>query len=1040
MLARKAQRLGRLFFFTSGTAALIYEVIWLRLLGFVFGNTTYAVSAILTVYMAGLGLGSYWIGRRADRWTRPLRVYGWLELGIGLYASLTFFLLHVIQVLYVSFAQRFDPSPASFTFVRLALSFVILFIPTFFMGATLPILAKFYIHRKETIGSGTALLYGLNTAGAVAGTLLAGFCLLPLCGMRETLKVAVALNLGIGALACLLSKQLHAAGLEGSPLPNPSREEKIPHRRPFHLWLPVGLFISGATAMIYEVGWTRVLATVLGSSTYAFTVMLATFLLGIALGSAGAERILRRRPARWSDWAGLQMMIAFSSMATLTFFDRLGIVTVRLFALTLGYPGWLEAARFGICSALMIVPTFCFGALFPVSAALYTEDPSKVSRGVGTLYLANTLGNIMGSLSTGFLLIPTVGIYQSLRIATATGGLVGLAIAGIEGLHSKRRLATFCVATVVLFSGLWGIRGGWNQRLLTSGLHVKPYVAIGNDSNQIRALLNDWEILFYREGLNSIVSVEQYTHRALRVNGKVDASSGRDMETQLLSSHLPHLLHPNPHRSLVIGFGSGTTLRSCFAHPISKADCAEIESAVLEAAPYFDSVNYRIYKDPRARVIINDGRNHLLTEKGIYDVIVSEPSNPWMAGVASLFTVEFYELVHRRLAPGGIFCQWIQGYALDPRDFSMVIRSVKKTFPHVTLWSSLPVDFLIIASDEPIVFDLDRIQEQINRSPGLQKDLGELGIHGAAGLLASFQLGETDLEEFSKGEELNTDDRLPLEFNAPWAMYKDTEAALHQLLALHRTQPLPFIVTKGPSVSENPDLLVQVGEGHLAKDQLTVARDYFKKALDLNPQCVAAQVGLGRYYLSENQYLKAISIFEEAVALDPKSAYAYGNLGWTRWKAGDAQGALEYLQKAAAIDEQDWDTFFRQGVILGETGRWPEAAEAYQRALKLKPADLQIQIPYAHALIQSQRTEEGIRILEKLRREYRTNISITSELAEAYRKIGDISQAIAIYEELVRLNPYRPENWTQLTTLYNKQGNKQKALQALRRRRSICPF
>jgi len=314
----KAQRFGYFFFFTSGAAALIYEVIWVRLLGFVFGNTTHAVSAVLTAYMAGLGFGSYWISRRADRFEKPLFVYGLMEIGIGVYAAWTFVLLQFIQNAYTTIAITLTPGPALFAFIRLALSFLILFPPCFFMGATLPVLVKFYVHEKRTIGSGTALLYGLNTAGAVVGTVLAGFSLLPFFGLKASLQMAVVINIGIGLLACVVSRELELAGLAASATPVPQGGERggvrgeggraqergrdaLPSGGFSHLWLPAGLGISGILAMVYEVGWTRILAAVLGSSTYAFTLMLSTFLLGIALGSALAKDFLARRPARVLD-------------------------------------------------------------------------------------------------------------------------------------------------------------------------------------------------------------------------------------------------------------------------------------------------------------------------------------------------------------------------------------------------------------------------------------------------------------------------------------------------------------------------------------------------------------------------------------------------------------------------------------------------------------------------------------------------------------------------------------------------------------------
>jgi spermidine synthase len=364
-----------LFFFISGATALLYEIIWVRLLGLVFGNTTHAISAVLTAYMAGLGAGSFWVGRRADRWRQPLKAYGLLEISIGLYAALTLPLLSLIQTLYVGFAQKFDPSLAGLTAVRLALSFIVLFVPTFMMGATLPVLAKLFIRSRARIGSGTALLYGVNTAGAVLGTVLTGFLLLETLGTQSTLMLAVVLNIGIGLLACLYAGE--SATLQQVPKESPMQEtptNSVRETAPLVRWIPLGLLISGAIAMLYEISWTRMLTLLTGSSTYAFTITLSTFLLGLALGSALYQSVLRKRPARILEWGWLQLTIALFSLLTLSLFDQVGIVMVRLYALTIGSPGWLEVMRFVLCLGFILIPTLCFGALFPVSVSLYARS------------------------------------------------------------------------------------------------------------------------------------------------------------------------------------------------------------------------------------------------------------------------------------------------------------------------------------------------------------------------------------------------------------------------------------------------------------------------------------------------------------------------------------------------------------------------------------------------------------------------------------------------------------------------------------------
>ena len=1039
------KQLVYLFFFLSGAAALMYEVIWVRLLGLVFGNTTFAVSTVLTAYMAGLGLGSYWIGRFVDRWERPLAVYGYLEIGIGAYAALTFLLFKGVQILYVKADQILDMGLGFSTVIRLTLSLFIFFIPTFFMGATLPVLVKFCVRRSETIGSDTALLYGLNTAGAVAGTLLAGFLLLPFYGMRLTLAMAVTLNLGVGLLALSRAKGLPALRPKTSDDKTDAVSSKKRAVSPSgrSRWLPAGLAISGATAMMYQIAWTRALAALLGSSTYAFTLMLATFLLGLALGSAFFEKVMGRRRARLSDWGGLQLGIALSALITLPFFANIGFVMVRLYALTIGSYGWMEFMRFLLCGALMIVPTFCFGALFPVTTALYTQDPKTVGRGVGFLYLANTSGNILGSLGAGFLLIPTVGIHRTLLIAVALSGAIGVATFLSDSVRSLKRIGFVGGSCAVLLWGLWAMRGGWDHRLIMAGLQVRPSRMVVKNSIEILSELYDLEVPFYKEGLNGIVSVGQFgQERHLRVNGKTDASTALegDMPTQVLSGHLPHLLHPDPHRSLVIGFGSGTTLAAVLAHPIQQADCVEIEPAVLEAAPYFDSVNKKSYRDPRAHLILNDARNHLLVKHERYDIIISEPSNPWMAGVANLFTVEFYNLVRERLSSDGIFCQWIHIYSLAPEDVRMVVASVQKVFPHVSLWSGTLGDLLIIASPKPIRFPLDRIQEKLDRSKAIREDLAQFKIQGAAGLLSYFRLGEKDVQSYLRGAELNTDDRLPLEFRAPKSLYDTTDQLNLRALVDARTEPLPPIDTAGQSLEKRPELLAQIGEAYLNLGVTLDAKRYFQKALALDATLTEAQVGLSHCYLNEGKLFKAVALLENAERQHPKSAEVAGWLGFARGAGGDEERGVAILQKATSLDDSSWQFFFWKGELLKRLERWTEAAEAYHRSLQLKPEDLLIKLALAESLIHTDRAEEAIRMLETLRREFRTYRPIYVQLQKAHEKTGHPGGAIEAYQDLVRINPYRWDAWSTLAFLYAKEGNRQGVKWAFRNGKKVYRY
>jgi spermidine synthase len=1036
------RRIAYLFFFVSGATALIYEVVWMRALALVFGNTTHATATVLAGFMAGLGLGSYFIGRWADRWSRPLLGYGLLEIGISIYVSFTFVLIALVQSIYVSLARTFDLDPGVTALIRLLLAFAVVFVPSFFMGATLPVLVRHFIRGRDAVGGGVSKLYAVNTAGAMIGTCAAGFWLIHGFGMRRTVLIAAFLNLLIGILACLLGRG-GGATPEESVKPEVSDPSASPVRVARWVWL--GLFVSGATAMIYEVSWTRALAAVLGSTTYAFTIMLCTFLGGIALGSAAYARVLSRRDARVSDWAWLQIVLAVSAVVALPAYDWIGLLTVRLFGLTIGHPILFGLTRFGVCMGLMLIPTFCFGALFPVSVSLYARNFKVLGRDVGALYLGNTFGNLVGSVCAGFLLIPWIGIYNSQLTAVALGVVLGWgAILLHVRQHPRHALA---ISLVVMLMGPICLTRctGWDPRMVSLGLQIRPHDRLDMETNAILRSLFESDIKFYREGLNSIVSVIQHAdNTVLKVNGKTDASTGADQATQLLTGHIPHLLHKDPKRTLVIGLGSGMSLAAALAHPVESVDCVELEPAVVEAVRFFDPVNRVAYKDPRVRMIENDGRNHLLIETEPYDVVISEPSNPWMAGVASLFTVEYYQLVRARLAQGGILCQWLQAYQISPDDFRSVIASVREVFPHVTLWATLSADIIILASADPLVFDVARAQAVFEQSEHFREDLGRFGMQHPVGLLSYFVLTEQESEAFIEGAGLNTDDRLELEFRAARTLY-DRSALSVNLLALkavkrHAWPPAQF---EGAPLENRADMLTHIGEAYLGReerDYVNDARRYFARAQVVDPEYVPALTGLGRCLLRDNKQTYALSLLTVCMERDPESVDARRFAAAAAWKGGDANYAIRIYQDLVDSGSDNGYVFYRLAEALQERGRYKEAAEAYERASGQVHEALAARLGQIKCLRLAGNAVAARDAVEALRLEYRTNFSVYKELAATYRDLNEREPWVTACEDFLSLNPYQYQVWADLALLRKALGDDAGARLAIQKGRAAYRY
>ena len=467
-------------FLCSGATGLIYEVLWTRILGLVFGHTVFAITTVLAAFMAGLGLGSYLFGGVADRSSRPLRLYGFLEIGIGVYALITPFLFSRAEDIYIPLHRAFGLSFFTFSLLQFLLIFLILLIPTTLMGATLPVLSRFFVRSLEVLGGQVGRLYALNTFGAVLGTYAAGFHLIPTLGVRTTLLLAAIANIGIGALAVVFDRHLRQLGRETPggqaeavavtapesdiPVPAPERPPAVA------VWLTVvGLGISGAASMMYEVAWTRALALVIGSSTYAFSTMLVTFLTGLALGSYLYSRVAGRLRITPVFFGGLQLGIGLSALLVTPFFDRIPELFLRIFQISQS-PGFMKVVQFFISALAMFVPTLFMGATFPCAIQIVSRAMNRVGRDVGRVYFVNTGGAIAGTMVAGFLLIPVWGLQFTLKLAVSMNLCLAVAILLASRVTGWRQGAAIAISLLAL-GGLY-VAPAWDANVMTSGVAI----------------------------------------------------------------------------------------------------------------------------------------------------------------------------------------------------------------------------------------------------------------------------------------------------------------------------------------------------------------------------------------------------------------------------------------------------------------------------------------------------------------------------------------------------------------------------------------
>jgi spermidine synthase len=832
-----ASRLVFVLFFLSGATGLVYQVVWLRQLTLVFGATAYASSAVLSTFMGGLALGSHWAGRRAGGWrVSPLKAYGLLELCIAAYAAaIPWLLASLTPVLGSAWQLGADRHFLLFGLIKFASIAVLILPATTLMGATLPVLSRVAIENKRSLGGGVGALYAVNTFGAVVGTIAAAFVALPMFGMRRTLLVNVALNAVVGITAWALGRRAAEPAARAESTSSSPITASVPSRT-----LVLTFAASGCAAMVLEVAWTRGLALVLGSSVYAYASMLTAFLVGLASGAATAARFLERRPAAVPRTL---LSIALGAAGVLSFFTALGIQALpRLFAeiyFRLSPPpaGWW-LAQLGLSLLIMFPTTFALGWVFPLVLEAAGGERGAIAASVGRVYAANTLGTIFGAAAAGFFLIPLLGVGTTLVSVAVFQLLLGATLT-LGAAGRRRVIAVSCMAGALLAILL---RPRWDVLLMNSGVYMNVQDV---DHEQgwpafLEHVRENNELVFARDGLTASVLVarQPMTNSIyLAVNGKVDASSRADLETQILAGHIPLLLHPAPKDVLVVGLASGISVGSAASHPVSRIRVVEVEAAMIEAARLFGPYNGSVLDDPRVSISINDARNALQFDSTDYDVIISEPSNPWMTVASNLFTEDFFRIATTRLRPGGVFGQWIQTYCLAPEQLRSILAAFHRAFPHVLVFETLNgVDLLLVGSNQPMVLDTDRVDLAM-RELRVRLDLGRVGISEATDLASQLQTGGGALDELLKGARVNTDDNGIVEFSAPKDLYLDSQDENLAMLQGDAEDPLAPVAAL-VRTSDSPDSFrlamirrwIQRGQASRARRAIPFFSDPIKKS------------------------------------------------------------------------------------------------------------------------------------------------------------------------------------------------------------------
>jgi len=774
--ARSRLALISLCFFLSGFAALLYQAAWQREFSVVFGTSELAVATVLAVYMGGLALGASLAEVFVGRILRPVLVYGLLEAGIALAALCVPLGLGWAGSLYGALLgdQPMPPDARGLgqsLFYVLA-GFLVLAVPTGLMGATLPVLMRSVVRTDAQVGPRAALLYGVNTAGAVVGAMVAGFVLLGALGLRGTVWVGVAVNVLVFAIAALMALRFPPAAPSPQSRPDPADDPTFIARclRPLGRaatrraalraqpsWILPAMALSGAATFIYEVLWTRLLSHVVGSSVYAFATMLAAFLTGIALGGGLAGPFARRPAQAAGNFVVAQVAIAAVSLGLFVFLDQ-------LLPATRG-----QAANLLLAGTVLLPPAVFIGATFPLAVRILSPDERLAARCTARVYAWNTVGAIAGALLAGFFLIPGLGFEGAVRVAV----LLNLALA--------------LAAVVLIRERSMPLAAGLLAALLGVALFVHPLppTAVLQSSYVAADTAESGRDLYVGVGRSSTVRLtEQATGFRLRNNGLSEAQilargAPPRLEPWQWFAGLPAAARPGAESLLVIGLGGGVAIER-LPPGLREVHVVELEEKVVTANRLIGPVRAQDpLTDPRVTVIVNDARNALRLTGRRYDVIVSQPSHPWTAGASHLFTAEFAQLVRSRLNADGVFVQWTSVGFLDQAMLRSLLATLGGVFGHVRLYNPQSVELLFVASDAPL--DVERTLAGAAAVPGLAAYLAEVGIAGPEDLLAALVLDDAAAATFAAGVRPGSDDR---NLMATQSRYLDDGLSTRDLYAL----------------------------------------------------------------------------------------------------------------------------------------------------------------------------------------------------------------------------------------------------------------
>lgn len=926
-------------FFVSGLTALIYEILWEKKLELSLGTSAEGLTTILSTFFIGIAIGSLLFGNLAEKVkvSKLLLIYGFIEIAIGGLASLT---------------------PLIFSNPN-QMSFLYLVLPTTLMGGTFPIVTKI-LATPQNLKDKVSLLYGLNTLGGIFGIILSSYLLIRLLGINGSLYLAAMINvlIGISLIALSLTNQLYLEFIKVLK-EKPEKDSSKPNNLAYHLFL-LCFFLTGFLSLALQILWTKTLSLVFGATFYSFSIILIIFLLGLALGGLTAKSL---NPNRARFWFGLALaLVAIWILLSLPLFNNLPQLFIKLLLASPNF-FWGQISIFIISSLIIFPATYLFGVSFPLAVQLYKSNSTDIGQNIGRVYFANTFGAVLGPLAVYFFALDQLGIQRSIILVALIYGLLALLF-----LKKSKLLVIFLslsISSLIFVNFKWF---GWDRAELTQGRYI----------NRL-GYFPGTKMLYYKEGKNMVVSVREGVNQglSLQLNGKTDASTIADLDTELLFSHIPLIFSPQSKKTFMIGLGSGISSGAISTYPVDQIDIAEIEDAVLEAEEFFKTHNQHILADKRVRLIRDDARSYLTHTNNQYDLILSQPSNLWMSGVSNLFTKEFYQLAANHLSDRGIMVQWIQNYNISQENLKIAIRTFASVFPNFTIWADYKgLNIFLISSST----NTDNLKINDDLPPSLPPQLLRIGIDHPSELFDFYISSHQNIIEKIGQGKINTDNFPWLEINTPSDIYLANGSNidfLDSFLQKHPNQPTDsfevrkllletqqLTATADPKVDDLFTKLISLRpeNGYIKRmyvdflaveaDKAIDTKDYerakqlLNKSTDYSKDNFVILNLWGKFYLSKQDLDQAIQNLQRSIQLSNDYAESHLLLGTAFDIKRDWIASERELKAALTIEPKNYGALNTLTNVYLNQGKKDQATQALAKSLSINPNQPELEVLY----------------------------------------------------------------------------------------------